>query len=124
MTFEAAVLGISAAVFALVALQGLFLPTRIVEPLGASLSTTSLANEIRANYGGMHAGIAFLLALAAARPEWRAAGLLLLATFTGGLCVGRFVSLATDGTPNRYVQIFLAIELVGAMAACALLLIR
>lgn len=115
------VLSASALVFLAVAVQGLFLPKRIVDPLGARLETPSFANEIRANYGGMHLGIAILLAVGAAMPAFRVPALALLFAFTAGLCLGRVVSWIADGAPNTYLRIFFALEAVGATAAAALL---
>jgi len=117
MVFATVLLWVAALVFTAVGVQGLFLPRRIVEPLGHRLDTPSFANEIRANYGGMHAGIAVLMALGALKPELRSAALVLLFTFTAGLCAGRAVSWALDGTPNRFVRIFFGLELGGAIAA-------
>ena len=121
MTFPTVLLWCSALVFLGVAVQGLFLPKRILGPLGGRLETPSVANEIRANYGGMHAGIAALMVLGALRPQYQAAAVLLMFTFSAGLCVGRTVSWVLDGTPNRYVRIFFGLELGGAIAAAVVL---
>ena len=121
MTFPTVLLWVATLVFAFVGVQGLFLPRRILEPLGGKIDTPSVANEIRANYGGMHAGIAVLMALGALKPELRTASIALLFTFSAGLCVGRAVSWVADGTPNRFVRIFFGLELGGAIAAGVLL---
>jgi hypothetical protein len=124
MNLESVVLALAALVFAAVAVQGLFIPRRIVEPLGASLVSPSFANEIRANYGGMHCAIAVLLATGAAKVQYAVPALALLLGFTGGLCVGRLVSWVSDGPPNRFVRVFLVLEAVGAVASGTLLLRR
>lgn len=121
MTIEQVVLGTTALVFLGVAVTGLFTPRRIIEPLGGAITTPSMANEMRANYGGMHLGIATLMALGAARPAYQTPALLLLLTFTAGLCLGRAVSWVLDGAPNRYIRIFFALEVVGVGVAVALL---
>ncbi len=117
MDFATILLWLSAAVFLGVGVQGLFLPRRIVEPLGGKLDTPSLANEIRANYGGMHSGLAVLMVLGALREAYRMPAVALMFTFSLGLCVGRAVSWAVDGRPNRYLRFFYGLEAVGAAAA-------
>src|SRR5438874_8807125 len=71
MDFSTILLWAAVPIFLGVAVQGLFAPQRILVPLGGKLDTPSVANEIRANYGGMHFGIAVLMALGALKPEWR-----------------------------------------------------
>ena|SRR2546428_6087189 len=119
---EAIVLAVAAVVFLGFAILGLFRPRMILEPLGGHVETPSVANEIRANYGGMQLGIAVLLALGAARPGLRVHALALLFTFTAGLCLGRLVSRFADGSPNRFVRMFFALEAAGALVSGALLL--
>ena len=115
-------LWVGVVVFLGVGVQGLFLPRRIVEPLGGKLGPASFNNEIRANYGGMHSAIAALLAAGALQPQFRIAALWLLFGFSGGLVVGRILSWVLDGAPNRFVRIFMGLELGGAIAAAVVLL--
>ena len=122
MDFPTILLWASVPIFLAVAVQGLFFPRRILEPLGGKIDTASVANEIRANYGGMHLGIAVLMGIGAVTPALRTAAVALLFAFTFGLCVGRGVSLAIDGRPNRYVIIFWGLEAAGAAAAATVLL--
>jgi len=121
MTLPSVVLGVAALVFVAVGVQGLFMPGRIVEPLGARIASPSFANEIRANYGGMRLAMAALLGIGAWRTSMAMPALALLLGFTGGLCVGRAWSWLRDGAPNGFVRIFFALEAVGAIAAGALL---
>ena len=51
----------------------------------------------------------------------RVPALALLFAFTFGLCVGRGVSLALDGKPNRYLTVFWGLEAAGAAAALVVL---
>jgi hypothetical protein len=124
MTLESVVLGLAALVFLAVGVQGLFVPRLIVGPLGGSLVSPSFANEIRANYGGMHTAIATLFAIGAAKGEFALPALALLFGFCAGLCVGRSWSWLNDGAPNRFVRVFFVLEAVGALAAGALILRR
>jgi hypothetical protein len=115
MDFATIVLWVSAVTFFGVGGVGMFVPRRILEPLGGKLDTPSVANEIRATYGGAHSGVGLLVAYGALTPAWRIGALALTLAFTGGLCIGRAVSWLADGTPNRYLRFFYGLEAVGAV---------
>ena len=117
MDLATILLWVSALVFLGVGVQGLFMPRRILEPLGGKLDTPSVANEVRANYGGMHTGLAVLMVVGALREPYRMSAVALMFTFTLGLCVGRAVSWVLDGRPNRYLRFFYGLEAAGAAAA-------
>ena len=67
-------------------------------------------NEVRANYGGMQMGIGLLLVSAALMTWLTRPALLALSLVTGGLVVGRLMSIMIDGTPNSTVQALLGLE--------------
>jgi hypothetical protein len=115
MDFATVVLWASAVTFLGVGVVGLFVPRRILEPLGGKVDTPSVANEIRGTYGGAHSGVAVLVAYGALFPAWRTGSLALTFAFTAGLCLGRAVSWLADGTPNRYLRFFYGLEAVGAV---------
>jgi hypothetical protein len=115
------VLGLAGIAFLAVGVMSLVTPAAGMAPFGMALPTPSAVNEIRANYGGMHLAMGAFYLWAAARPAWRRAALLVLALFTGGLVVGRLVSLAADGAPNAFVWRLLVVEAAGAAAAAVLL---
>jgi hypothetical protein len=115
MDFATIVLWASALTFLGVGVVGMFVPRRILEPLGGKLDTPSVANEIRGTYGGAHTGIAALVAMGALTPAHRTGALALTFAFTCGLCFGRAVSWVVDGTPNRYLRFFYGLEAVGAV---------
>jgi hypothetical protein len=122
MDFPTIVLWASAATFLGVGGVGMFVPRRILEPLGGKLDTASVANEIRGTYGGAHSALAVLVGLGAWNPTWRTAALALTFAFTAGLCLGRAVSWVADGRPNRYLRFFYGLEAVGmALSGIALL---
>ena len=81
---------------------------------GVELGVQSInaLNEVRANYGGMQMGIGILL-FSAALLQWLSrSALLALSLITGGLVVGRLVSM-----PNTTVQALLILEFVTTVAA-------
>ena len=61
--------------------------------------------------------VGVLLCIGAARSELARPALALLFAFTAGLVLGRAVSWVADGAPNRFVQLFLGLEAVGAALA-------
>ena len=81
------------------------------------IQSINALNEVRANYGGMQMGIGILL-FSAALLQWLSrSALLALSLITGGLVVGRFVSMMLDGMPNTTVQALLILEFVTTVAA-------
>ena len=79
---------------------------------GVELGVQSInaLNEVRANYGGMQMGIGLLLVSAALMTWLTRPALLALSLVTGGLVVGRLMSIMIDGMPNSTVQALLELE--------------
>ena len=79
---------------------------------GVELGVQSInaLNEVRANYGGMQMGIGLLLVSAALMTWLTRPALLALSLVTGGLVVGRLMSIMIDGMPNSTVQALLGLE--------------
>ncbi len=79
---------------------------------GVELGVQSInaLNEVRANYGGMQMGIGLLLISAALMTWLTRPALLALSLVTGGLVVGRLMSVMIDGMPNSTVQALLGLE--------------
>ena len=86
------------------------------------ISSASAFNEIRANYGGMHLGMSAMLLAAACKPQFRLAGLWLVLMFTGGLLVGRGVSVFLDGMPNA-IMTYITLFEIGSVLLATLALI-
>ena len=86
---------------------------------GVELGVQSInaLNEVRANYGGMQIGIGILLFSAGLLSWLSRPALLALSLITGGLVVGRIVSMVLDGMPNTTVQALLILELLTTIAA-------
>jgi hypothetical protein len=116
-----AALGMAALVFVWVGLNGLFAPAAITGPVELMAASASANNEIRANYGGMHLAVSALFVTGAVSVALRWAATVVLTLFTGGLVVGRLVSLLVDGMPNAFVMQLLATEATAAAAGVALL---
>ena len=79
---------------------------------GVELGVPSISalNEIRASYGGLQIGIGLLLVSAALMTWLTRPALLALSLVTGGLVVGRLMSIMIDGMPNSTVQALLGLE--------------
>ena len=86
---------------------------------GVELGVQSInaLNEVRANYGGMQIGIGILLFSAGLLSWLSRPALLALSLITGGLVVGRIVSMVLDGMPNTTVQALLILEFLTTIAA-------
>ena len=86
---------------------------------GVELGVQSMnaLNEVRANYGGMQIGIGILLFCGALLHWLSRSALLALSLITGGLVVGRLVSMMLDGMPNTAVQALLILEFLTTIAA-------
>jgi len=116
------VLLLAAVVFAWVGLMGLSAPTTIAASIDMGLGSASAHNEVRANYGGMHLGMCCLLIAGAFSEAARRPATILLTVFTGGLVLGRLLSLAADGLPNAFVFQLLVLEATTAACGASLLL--
>src|SRR5262249_40918588 len=114
-------LGMAAIVFFWVGINGLFAPAAITGPVEIVASSASATNEIRANYGGMHLAMSVLFALGAGRALFRWAATVALTLFTGGLVLGRLLSIVTDGMPNMFIGQLLLAEATAAASGVALL---
>ena len=122
MMFPRLFLFVSAAGFALIGINTFFDPQKAMAGSELIISSASAFNEIRANYGGMHLGMSAMLLAAACKPQFRLAGLWLVLMFTGGLLVGRGVSVFLDGLPNA-IMTYITLFEIGAVLLATLALI-
>jgi uncharacterized protein DUF4345 len=97
---------------------------RLLQGLGFRLESPIAVSEVRATYGGMHLFVGLLLLVGAFAVRIRDAALLILATYTFGVVVGRVVGILMEGWPGPLVAVFLAPEALAALLATVLLLIR
>ena len=100
----------------------------LVQPVDAvsifeiTLIEVSSINEVRANYGGMHLLLGLFFLYGAVAMRFQDAAILVVALFTGGLVLGRLVSLVLDGSPNEAVWALLIVESFGFVVAALLFL--
>jgi len=85
-------------------------PVAVMAGVELGVQSISALNEVRANYGGMQMGIGLLLISAALMTWLTRPALLALSLVTGGLVVGRLISVMIDGMPNSTVQALLGLE--------------
>ena len=97
---------------------------RLLQGLGFRLESPIAVSEVRATYGGMHVFVGLLLLVGAFAVRIRDAALLILATYTLGVVVGRVVGFVVDGWPGPLVALFLAPEALAAVLATLLLIVR
>lgn len=72
----------------------------MAELVGVVVTTATADADVRAVYGGLQLGCAFLLAWAASRPRWILPGLVAQVALYGGLGLARFVTYALVGLPS------------------------
>jgi len=98
----------------------LFFPVAGMAGFEIQIATVSALNEIRANYGGMHFALGLLFVSGAFVGALRFPALLVVALFTGGLVLGRSLSLVLDGWPTLLIWGLFAIEALGCVVASVL----
>lgn len=72
-------------------------PIAPLAAIGITATGAPAATEFRAFYGGLEVGLAALMLYAAAKPQWRIAGLWLVIATNGGIAAGRLLGVAIDG---------------------------
>lgn len=108
-------LGLTAAVFAAIAVASLFAPHKMAEGLGYALGNVDALSEFRAVYVGLWLATSALLLVALRRiqePLLGDLGALLVLGQTGG----RILSLLLDGMPSARVWPIFILEAIGGLA--------
>jgi hypothetical protein len=113
-------LGVTAAVSALQALIGLFVPGFFATLVGFEEQGIVLL-EIRATYGGFMAGMAVLLGLAVTSPRLRPGALMLLLCGEGGTAAGRIFAMVQLGAWSPVMILFLIYEIAVTVIAAVVL---
>lgn len=85
---------------------------------GAAPATASAVTDMRATYGGLALGLAILFGLCAQNVSHVRLGLQGVLAVMAALAVGRFLGMMLDGSPNVFMFVLLAAEIV--MAGLAL----
>lgn len=103
----------------MVGVQAFFDPQAIMDNVDVILGNPSGKSSTRAIYGGMHLmfGGYFIYGAFKAQKE----ALLILALYTTGFAIGRFYSLAVDGTPNVFISTWIWVETILALISWGLL---
>ncbi len=113
-------LGVTALVFAGIAVGTLVAPHKMADGLGYSLDSVDALSEFRAIYLGLWLATAVLLVLALCRIQDAILGDL-CAILILGQTLGRLVSLVLDGVPSGKVWPMFVLEAIGGLA---LLIVR
>lgn len=81
---------------------------------GSAPATSSAMIDMRATYGGLALGLATLFGLCARDPRYVRLGLQGVLSVMVALVVGRLLGIALDGSPNIFMFVLLAAEVVMA----------
>lgn len=103
----------------LVGVQAFFDPQAIMDNVDVILGNPSGKSSTRAIYGGMHLmfGAYFIYGAFKAQRE----ALLILALYSTGFAIGRFYSLAVDGSPNAFISTWIWVETTLALISWGLM---
>ena len=116
MNIPSAVLWLNAIVFVGFGIACALLPAEISElTVGAAPATASAMTDFRAVYGGMMIGIGALLIFTAREPAYQRAGLVAVLLIMIGMASTRILGMLSDGSPNGYMQAYLAAEIFMAI---------
>lgn len=107
------ILAATACLFLGIGCVGILDPRGLMAPVGVYADSVSGVNELRANYGTLQIGLGLLVLYAARTPDWYRFGLLLGATYMGGLLAGRLLGWVQDGNPGLLIVLVAAAEVVG-----------
>ena len=86
-----------------------------------SLNTSSGITDIRATYGGMSIAIGVILYLLATNESTLRVGLISVSILMLSMAFGRVIGMVLDGSPNLFMYIYLALELMASSFAIFLL---
>lgn len=108
---------ITGIIIVLVGLRPIFSPVAASQALGIELTSVNARNQTRAGTGGVTIVSGALVIAAAMVPVLILPALVLVAVLTGGLTIGRLVSLATDGRPTTLIWVSMGLEILGLAQA-------
>ena len=89
--------------------------------IGITATGAPAATEFRAFYGGLEVGLGALMLVAAAKPQWRTAGLWLVLATNGCIAAGRLLGVAIDGVWVPFFTYALVWEVGFALLAALVL---
>lgn len=79
---------------------------------GSAPGTPSALIDMRATYGGTALGIGFFFGFCARRPATVQIGLIASVWVLASIAAARLVGSVLDGSPNRFMSLFLAAEML------------
>jgi hypothetical protein len=117
VTLPALLLWLGALVFGVIGLLFLAAPVRWARLVEISLPTPMSRTDLRATYGGFDLALGIFLAICALNPAWHAPGLLACGLALLGFAAGRLVGFLAEGSAQRLMLIFFALELIVGAAS-------
>ena len=113
MRFPVVLMWLNAALFVVFGIGFIVAPALLSQLItGATPGTTSALIDLRATYGGMALGIGLFWGYCARRPGTLRIGLLSSLLVLVGIALGRLVGMIVDGSPNTFMFVLLAAELL------------
>lgn len=85
-------------------------------------TTTSGITDMRATYGGISLGFAILLGITSRNSKLFSIGTKASILVVGGMAFGRIIGMMQDGSPNKFMYINLALEIIIVIIGLLLLL--
>ena len=121
MTMQRLLVRLTALIFVLYGVGFIVAPALLSQYVtGAVPASASGLIDMRATYGGMSLAIGLLL-LHLSRQSTPRTGLLGVLLLMLGMAGGRVCGMLVDGAANPVMQVYLALEIIAALAAAALL---
>ena len=121
MTMQRLLVRLTALIFVLYGVGFIVAPALLSQYVtGAVPTSASGLIDMRATYGGMSLAIGLLL-LHLSRQSTPRTGLLGVLLLMLGMAGGRVCGMLVDGAANPVMQVYLALEIIAALAAAALL---
>ena len=117
MRFAQTVLILGALPFAGVGIAFLAWPATWAAKIDLGVAGPTALADVRAVYGGMQLGCAYLLWRCAGRPERVRSGLVMMGVLYGSLAAARFVSYALAGLPSSLGLLLHGAELLAVALA-------
>ena len=110
---------INALIFIVYGAAFLVVPEQLVALADIAARSPSALADIRAVYGGLSLAAGALFVLGLRRDSWFTPSLFLVAATSGGLALGRTISIVVSGMPSAFVLVNFALELVSFVWALA-----
>jgi hypothetical protein len=111
-TLATAIVAINAAIWMGFGPAFYFWPEAIGEHLGISLQSPTALADFRAMYGGAPLGVGVFMAIGLRRAEWFKPALMVVILGTGGILLGRLISVAHDPGIEAFQWAFIGLEVI------------